>query len=71
MIEEILSCFSVCLVYLHSNSFLKEFFFLLLNLDSTVIVHGLPDGSVVKNLPASAGETGDTGSIPGSGRSPR
>ena len=42
MIEEILSCFSVCLVYLHSNSFLKEFFFLLLNLDSTVIVHGLP-----------------------------
>ena len=26
-----------------------------------------PDGSVVKNLPASAG---DVGSIPGSGRSP-
>ena len=25
---------------------------------------------VVKNLPANAGDTGDTGSIPGSGRSP-
>ena len=31
---------------------------------------GFLDGSVVKNLPASAGETGDSGSIPGSGRSP-
>ena len=31
---------------------------------------GLPGGAVVKNLPASAGNTGDTGSIPGSGRSP-
>ena len=27
-------------------------------------------GSVVKNPPANAGDTGDTGSIPGSGRSP-
>ena len=26
---------------------------------------------VVKNLPASAGEAGDTGLVPGSGRSPR
>jgi len=26
---------------------------------------------VVKNLPANAGDTGDAGSIPGSGRSPR
>ena len=25
---------------------------------------------MVKNLPASAGDTGDTGSVPGSGRSP-
>ena len=30
-----------------------------------------PHGSVVKNLPASAGDTRDTGSIPGLGRSPR
>ena len=29
---------------------------------------GFPGGSVVKSLPANAG---DTGSIPGSGRSPR
>ena len=35
-----------------------------------VVDSGLPSGSVVKNLPASAGATGDTGSIPGLGRSP-
>ena len=31
---------------------------------------GFPAGSVVKNLPASAGDARDMGSIPGSGRSP-
>ena len=31
---------------------------------------GFPDGSVVQNLPVSAGDTGDSGLIPGSGRSP-
>ena len=31
---------------------------------------GFPGGSVVKNLPDKAGNTGDLGSIPGSGRSP-
>ena len=30
---------------------------------------GFPGGSVVKNLPASAGDTGDAGSIPEWGRS--
>ena len=30
----------------------------------------MPRGSVVKNLSASAGDIGDVGSIPGSGRSP-
>ena len=30
-----------------------------------------PRGAVVKNLPANAGDAGDTGSILGSGRSPR
>ena len=29
-----------------------------------------PGGSVVKNRPANSGDAGDTGSIPGSGRSP-
>ena len=32
---------------------------------------GFPGGSVVKNLPASEGDAGDIGSIPGLGRSPR
>ena len=31
---------------------------------------GLPGGSVLKNLPASAGASGDAGLTPGSGRSP-
>ena len=31
---------------------------------------GFPGGSVIKNLPANAGDTGDMGLIPGSGRSP-
>ena len=30
---------------------------------------GFPGGSVVKNLPANAGDIGDEGSIPGPGRS--
>ena len=32
---------------------------------------GFPGILVAKNLPASAGDAGDMGSIPGSGRSPR
>ena len=31
--------------------------------------HNYPGGSVVKNPPANAGDAGDTGLIPGSGRS--
>ena len=31
---------------------------------------GFPGGSVVKNLPASTGDAGDVGLIPGLGRSP-
>ena len=31
---------------------------------------GFPDSSMVKNLPASTGDRGDVGSIPGWGRSP-
>jgi len=31
---------------------------------------GFPCGSMVKNLPANAGDAGDLGSIPGSGSSP-
>ena len=36
-----------------------------------IISQGFPGGSVVKNLPANAGGTGDAGSIPRSGRSLR
>ena len=32
--------------------------------------YGFPVGSVVKKLPANAGDTRDAGLIPGSGRSP-
>ena len=31
---------------------------------------GYPGGAMVKNMPASAGDTRDMGSIPGSGKSP-
>ena len=31
---------------------------------------GFPGSSVIKNLPAKAGDTENAGSIPGSGRSP-
>ena len=34
-------------------------------------MRGFTGGSVVRNPPASAGDTGDSGSIPGSGRCPR
>ena len=34
-----------------------------------IILWGLPSGSVVKSQPASVGDAGDRGSIPGSGRS--
>ena len=33
-------------------------------------IWGFPGGAVVKNPPAHAGDTGDAGSIPGSGSSP-
>ena len=32
---------------------------------------GFPDGTMIKNPPANAGDARDLGSIPGSGRSPR
>ena len=45
--------------------------FPLLFLNSDVLaVSCFPGGSVVKNLPANVGATGDMGSIPGLGRSP-
>ena len=40
------------------------------NLQHLPIFWGFSGGAMVKNLRANAGDTGDTGSIPGSGRSP-
>ena len=37
----------------------------------SVIALGFPGGTVIKNPPANAGDTGDEGSVPGLGRSPR
>ena len=37
---------------------------------SIIIYLGFPGGSVIKNLPVNAEDAGDTGSIPGSERSP-
>ena len=39
-------------------------------LDINIILLGFPDGSVVKNAPVTTGDAGNTGLIPGSGRSP-
>ena len=36
----------------------------------TKLLQGFPGGSVVKNMPANTGDTGDMGQIPGSRRSP-
>ena len=40
------------------------------NFQHLPIFWGFPGSAMVKNLPANAGDTGDTGSIPGLGRSP-
>ena len=37
---------------------------------ASLAARGFPGGSVIKNLPTYAGDAGDTGSIPGSGRLP-
>ena len=49
----------------HFTSFFFSFF-----LEKENRTYDFPDGAVVKNLPANAGDTRDAGSIPGSGRCP-
>ena len=44
--------------------------YLLNNANNTIHQTAFPGGTVVKNLPANAGDVRDTGSVPGSGRSP-
>ena len=41
----------------------------LIIMESSRVELGFPGGSVIKNPPANVGATGDTGSIPESGRS--
>ena len=41
-----------------------------MKIDSRIGEGGFPGGSVVKNSPTNAGDTGDTGSIPGLERYP-
>ena len=43
---------------------------MILKLDCIKVHLGFPGSTVVKNLPASAGDAREAGSIPGSGRSP-
>ena len=49
-------------------NFIAEIFHL--NIVSAEVSWRFPGGAVVKKLPANTGDAGDTGSIPGSGRSP-
>ena len=58
--------FSLNPLYVGMSCFLDLFFSLLTSFHPG----GFPGGSVVKNLPASAGDARDMGSVPGSGRFP-
>ena len=49
-------------------NFIAEIFHL--NIVSAEVSWRFPGGAVVKKLPANTGDAGDTGSIPGLGRSP-
>ena len=60
--------FSVMLVFLSLSSVCLDFWFVAtVRYNIALYLQGFPDGSVVKNLPAKAG---DMGSIPGSRRFP-
>ena len=45
-------------------------FYIFLCILGCFYILGFPGGSVLKNLPANAGDAEDVGSVPGSGRSP-
>ena len=54
----------------HLDSYLGNDFLDLKGKTSVTTSRGFPDGSVGKESACNAGDTGDTGLIPGSGRSP-
>ena len=62
----------VILTYLEvmSAGWLNKLSLAYILLSTTIIWHGFPGGSVVKNLPANAGDARDVCSIPGWGRFP-
>ena len=49
---------------------LPMYYLYIIYLHLSIVYLGFPGGSVIKNLPVNAEDAGDTGSIPGSGRSP-
>ena len=55
---------------LPASIILSILFFFKNNFYWIIVALGFPGGSVVKNLPANAGDTGEAGSSPGLGRSP-
>ena len=57
-------------LYGHRFSLLLDIFLGVELLGHMQLFSGFPGGVCIKNLPASAGDTRDAGSIPGSGRSP-
>ena len=54
----------------YSCSYFSLFHFIFVSFVVMSPHSGLPGGTVVKNLPANAGDARDTGLIPGWGRSP-
>ena len=64
-------CFIYIYIYIYICSFSCSFPKILNTVQFPMLYsRGFPGGSLVKNLPANAGDTGDVGSIPGSGRFP-
>ena len=65
-----MSCFFLMVTQLSQHSLLKKTLFLADFKCQIIICWGFPDGSVGEETTCNAGNTGDSGSIPGSGRSP-
>ena len=58
-------------IYLYVYACYIQYLYLLLLHTHTHTHTGFPGGTVVKNLPANAGDSGDVSLIPGLGRSPQ
>ena len=58
----------VCFIYIYKISYIYKILYICMNTHTHI---SFPDGSVIKNSCDNARDPGDTGLIPGSGRSPR